>query len=62
MKVCDLYCEIENGLDMSGEILSIDVIKSNHKTVSMNIKAKRPNSFANKEGFFVEPIWIWQKE
>lgn len=24
--------------------------------------AKRPNSFANKEGIFVEPIWIWQKE
>lgn len=43
MKVSDLYCKIEDGLDMSGEIISIDVVKANNKPISLNIKATCPN-------------------
>jgi hypothetical protein len=43
MKVSDLYCGIEDGLDMSGEIISIDVVKANNKPISLNIKATCPN-------------------
>lgn len=43
MKVEDLYCGIQDGLDLGGEIISIDVVKSNNKPVSLNIKATCPN-------------------
>jgi hypothetical protein len=43
MKVEDLYCGIQDGLDLGGEIISIDVVKSNDKPVSLNIKATCPN-------------------
>lgn len=43
MKVSDLYYEIEDGLDMSGEIISIDVVKANNKPISLKIKATCPN-------------------
>lgn len=39
MIVSDLFHQIKDGLDMSGEIISIDVIKDNGKPVSLSIKA-----------------------
>lgn len=43
MKVSDLYYEIGDGLDMSGDIISIDVVKENDKPVGLSIKATCPN-------------------
>lgn len=52
MKVSDLYCEIEDGLDMSGEIISIDVVKANNKPISLNIKATCPNYPEESCGYY----------
>lgn len=43
MIVSDLFHKIKDGLDMSGEIISIDVIKDNGKPVSLSIKATCPS-------------------
>lgn len=43
MKVDEFYHKIKDVLDMNGEIISIDVVKSKDKPVSLNIKATCPN-------------------
>ena len=53
MTVSDLYCEIEDGLDMSGEILDIEVIKDTKgKPNYISIKASCPNYPEQKSGYY----------
>ncbi len=52
MIVADLFHEIKDGLDMSGEIVSIDVIKDNGKPVSLSIKATCPNYPEQSCGYY----------
>lgn len=52
MIVADLYYEIKNGLDMSGEITSIEVIKDNGKPISLSIKATCPNYPEQSCGYY----------
>ena len=62
VNISDVYSNhtINRICDPMNDFISKLPNASYHKTIGLRM-AKRPNSNADKDGIFVEPMWIWKK-
>jgi len=62
VNISDVYSNhtINRMCDPMNDFISKLPNASYHKTIGLRM-AKRPNSNADKDGVFVEPMWIWKK-